>query len=85
LALANADEWAGEGGVEKKTKNDETRIFISNSFRNGEIQSAGTAFAKILPPVSRFSPSGDLTKKKETVLEKLKAYFERFFDISAPN
>ncbi|MCD1118107.1 hypothetical protein [Chryseobacterium turcicum] len=33
--------------------------------------------------LSRFSPTGDLMKKKEIVLEKLKAYFDRFFDISA--
>lgn len=69
--------------TEEKLKEEETKTFISNSFKNGEIQSAGTAFAKILPPVSRFSPTGDLMKKKETVLEKLKAYFDRFFDISA--
>lgn len=68
--------------AEEKLKQDETKTFISNSFKNGEIQSAGTSFAKILPPVSRFSPTGDLMKKKETVLEKLKAYFDRFFDIS---
>lgn len=68
--------------TEEKLKEEETKTFISNSFKNGEIQSAGTAFAKILPPVSRFSPTGDLMKKKETVLEKLKAYFDRFFDIS---
>ena len=90
------DEWTNYVEIEKEAelvqiiadenlKEEETRTFISNSFRNGEIQSAGTAFAKILPPVSRFSPSGDLTKKKETVLEKLKAYFERFFDITAIN
>lgn len=69
--------------TEEKLKEEETKTFISNSFKNGEIQSAGTAFAKILPPVSRFSPTGDLMKKKETVLEKLKAYFDRFFDISS--
>lgn len=68
--------------TEEKLKEEETKTFISNSFKNGEIQSAGTAFAKILPPVSRFSPTGDLMKKKETVLEKLKAYFDRFFDIT---
>lgn len=69
--------------TEENLKEEETKTFISNSFKNGEIQSAGTAFAKILPPVSRFSPTGDLTRKKETVLEKLNAYFDRFFDISS--
>lgn len=67
---------------EENLKPEETVNFINNSFKNGEIQAAGTAFASILPPVSRFSPTGDRTLKKETVLEKLKIYFDRFFDIS---
>ncbi|MFB2119470.1 type I restriction endonuclease subunit R [Parapedobacter sp. 2B3] len=67
---------------EEKLKAEETRTFIDHSFQNGEIQSAGTSFAKILPPVSRFSPTGDLAKKKEMVLEKLKTYFDRYFNIS---
>ena len=87
------DEWINYVDEEKKAelnriisdenlKEEETKTFINNSFKNGEIQAVGTAFAKILPPVSRFSPTGDLTKKKETVLEKLKVYFDRFFDIT---
>ncbi|MDM1064796.1 type I restriction endonuclease subunit R [Myroides odoratimimus] len=68
--------------AEEGLKEEETKTFVDNSFKNGEIQSAGTSFAGILPPVSRFSPTGDLAKKKETVLEKLKAYFDRFFNIS---
>jgi hypothetical protein len=35
-----------------------------------------------LPPVSRFTAIGDRTKKKEIVLEKLNAYFERYYDIT---
>jgi type I restriction enzyme R subunit len=88
------DEWNRYVNEQKKTelekiiteenlKPEETITFINNSFKNGEIQSAGTAFASILPPVSRFSPTGERTIKKETVLEKLKKYFDRFFDISS--
>lgn len=68
--------------TEENLKPEETITFINNSFKNGEIQAAGTAFASILPPVSRFSPNGERTLKKETVLEKLRRYFDRFFDIS---
>jgi type I restriction enzyme R subunit len=42
----------------------------------------GTAITKVLPPVSRFSQDGKRSKKRETVLEKLTKFFERFFDIS---
>ncbi len=61
---------------------DETYKFVRNAFRNGNVSSTGTAIAKILPPVSRFSPGGDRTKKRENVLDKLVSFFERFFDIS---
>lgn len=68
--------------TDENLKEEETKTFINNAFKNGEIQSSGTAFAKILPPVSRFTKTGDRSLKKETVLEKLRAYFDRFFDIS---
>ncbi len=60
----------------------ETYHFISNAFRDGYIQSSGTALSKVLPPVSRFSPSGERTQKRTTVIEKLKAFFNKFWDIS---
>jgi len=36
----------------------------------------------VLPPVSRFTPTGERSKKRETVLEKQAAYFTKFWDIS---
>ena len=56
--------------------------FMGNAFRDGYVQTTGTAITKVLPPVSRFTPTGDRTKKRETVLEKLGAFFTRFWDIS---
>jgi type I restriction enzyme R subunit len=35
-----------------------------------------------LPQVSRFSPDGQRTQKRESVIERLMKFFERFFDIS---
>lgn len=61
---------------------EETYAFIKNAFRDGIIQETGTAISKVLPPVSRFSPTGERTKKRESVLNKLSTFFERFFDIS---
>ena len=60
----------------------ETYKFVRNAFRNGEVASTGTALAKVLPPVSRFSPGGERSKIRESVLSKLTRFFERFFDIS---
>jgi len=61
---------------------EETYKFITNAFRDGYVQSTGTALSKVLPPVSRFTPTGDRTKKRESVLEKLSAFFNKFWDIS---
>jgi type I restriction enzyme R subunit len=67
---------------EEGLSRNETYRFIDNAFRDGFIQTTGTAIGKVLPPVSRFTPTGDRTKKRETVLEKLTAYFKKFWDIS---
>ena len=40
---------------------------------------------KILPPISRFSGGGNRKKKKQSVIEKLKAFFEKYFDIINPS
>lgn len=61
---------------------DATYAFIKNAFRDGGVAVTGTAISKVLPPVSRFSPTGERTQKREGVLNKLTAFFERFFDIS---
>jgi len=67
---------------EENLKHEETYKFIRNSFKRGYIESIGIEFASILPPISRFNPSGERTKKRERVLKKIIQFFERFFDIS---
>ncbi|EKE18530.1 MAG: hypothetical protein ACD_9C00305G0001 [uncultured bacterium] len=61
---------------------DATYKFVRNSFRDGSVATTGTAITKVLPPVSLFSPTGERTQKRESVLNKLTSFFERFFDIS---
>jgi len=68
-----------------KTENldpEATYKFIQNAFRDGNVPTTGTAISKVLPPVSRFSPTGERSQKRETVLNRLTKFFERFFDIS---
>lgn len=67
---------------EENLDRDETYRFIENAFRDGGVHSSGTAVAKILPPVSRFNPDQARGKKRETVLDKLTAFFSKFFDMS---
>lgn len=66
--------------AEEKLKEEETRAFVSGAFRDGSIKTTGTDIDKILPAVSRFG-GGDRKAKKETVIEKLKMFFERFWNI----
>lgn len=66
---------------EEKLKEPETRKFLENAFRDGEIKTTGTDIDKLMPPVSRFGGGGARAKKKQTVIDKLKGFFERFFGI----
>lgn len=61
---------------------DETKTFVDNAFRDGAIPTTGTAITKILPPVSRFSKNNKHSAKKQTVLDKLAAFFERYFGLA---
>ena len=61
---------------------DETKAFVDNAFRDGVIPVTGTAITKILPPVSRFSKNNGHSAKKQTVLDKLGEFFERYFGLT---
>jgi type I restriction enzyme R subunit len=65
---------------DEKLKPEETRIFLEISFREGEIKTVGTDIDRIMPPVSRFG-GGNRSGKKQTIIEKLKAFFEKYFGI----
>ena len=67
---------------EENLNREEAYNFVKNAFRDGSIPTTGTAITKVLPPVSRFSQTGERTKKRESILEKFIKFFERFFDIS---
>ena len=64
---------------EERLKPEETRAFINNSFRDGVLKTTGMDIDNILPPMSRFG--GKRAKKKQTVIEKLTEFFERYFDL----
>ena len=66
---------------DEKLKHDEAQKFIENSFRDGEIKTTGTDLDKILPPMSRFSGGSNRVLKKQTVIDKLKSFFEKYFGL----
>ena len=68
---------------DEKLDEQETIKFINNAFRDGFVQTTGTSLTKVLPPVSRFTQDGERTKKRNTVLQKLKEFFLKFYDLSS--
>ena len=69
--------------VEEKLNVAETKKFIEDAFKNGEIREIGTAIVKVLPPISMFvSTNGQSrSEKKLIVLQKLMEFFNRFFGL----
>jgi len=65
---------------DEKLKEEETRKFIENAFRDGEIRTTGTDIDKLMPPVSRFG-GGNRAQKKQNIIDRLKTFFEKFFGI----
>ncbi|MFG1904648.1 type I restriction endonuclease subunit R [Micromonospora carbonacea] len=68
---------------EEKLRPDEAREFVERAFRDGVIQTSGTAITKVLPPASRFAADGGHGEKKQRVLAKLGEFLERFMGLSA--
>ncbi len=65
---------------EEKLKEEETRKFIENAFRDGEIKTVGTDIDNLMPAVSRFG-GGNRAEKKQNVIDKFKSFFEKFFGV----
>ena len=65
---------------EENLNSEETRKFLDNSFRDGEVKTTGTDIEKILPPMRRFG-GDNKTKRKQTIIEKISKFFEKYFGI----
>ena len=59
---------------------EETRKFLDNAFRDGQVKTNGTDIEKILPPMRRFG-GGNRAKKKENIIVKVKKFFEKYFGL----
>ena len=63
---------------EEHLKPTETEAFMKRAFADGYVTETGTGIAKILPPSNPFLPESG--EKKQTVIEKLKAYLNKFLN-----
>ena len=59
---------------------EETRKFLDNAFRDGQVKTNGTNIEKILPPMRRFG-GGNRAEKKENIIVKVKKFFEKYFGL----
>lgn len=64
----------------EKLKDEETRKFIDNAFRDGVLKTTGTDIDKIMPPVSRFG-GGNRAVVKQKVIDVLQKFFEKYFGL----
>ena len=66
---------------EENLNEEETRRFIDNSFREGQVKTTGTDIDKILPPMRLFG-GGNKTARKQTIIEKILKFFEKYFGLN---
>lgn len=59
---------------------EETRKFLDNAFRDGQVKTNGTDIERILPPMRRFG-GGNRAEKKENIIVKVKKFFEKYFGL----
>ena len=68
--------------ADENLNKEKTYKFIKNAFRDGLVQTTGTEIVDLLPPVSIFSKDNNITAKRETVIDKIIGFFNKFFGIS---
>ena len=66
---------------EENLNEEETRRFIDNSFRDGQVKTTGTDIDKILPPMRLFG-GGNRTERKQNIIKKILKFFEKYFGLN---
>lgn len=64
---------------------EKARTYIKNCFNEGYVKIAGTEVANILPPSNPFRAESKYEYKKQNVIEKIKTFFNRFYDLVGSN
>ena len=68
--------------TDENLKREKAIDFIENCFQRGFVPEGGIELDAIMPPLNPFDPNANRQGKIKTVIEKIKAFFNRFFDIS---
>lgn len=67
--------------AEENLRPEATRTYLDRAFRDGELKSTGTKFARIMPPTSMFTADNIKEQKKAASLLKLQLYFEKYTNV----
>lgn len=68
--------------ADENLNKEETYKYVNNAFKNGYVQENGTQIDKVLPPMPIIDPQKRRQKKRESVIQKIISFFNRFRDIS---
>ena len=72
--------------ADEKLNSDEAINFMHQSFEDGFVTTTGLAVTKLLPPMPIFGAgAGKRAEKKRTVIEKLEAFFKKYFNLIESN
>ena len=71
--------------TDENLRSEAAHTYIETAFRDGNLRTSGTEITKILPPTSRFATRDNHAEKKQRVINKLTAYFDRFFGLINKN
>ena len=68
--------------ADEKLNSDEAMKFMHQSFEDGYVTTTGLDITKLLPPMPIFgAEAGKRAEKKKTVIEKLEAFFKKYFNL----
>ena len=65
--------------AEENLKGDEALRFIEMAFKRGYVPEGGLELNDIMPPINPFDPNANRQGKLEHVLERLKAFFAKYY------
>ncbi len=72
--------------ADENLKHDETVKFMQQSFEDEQVTTSGLGVTKLLPPMPIFGAgAGKRAEKKKSVIEKLEAFFRKYFNLIESN
>lgn len=75
---ARREEELGAIIADERLRAEAAKDYMARALRDGEMRTSGTEIVRVLPAVSRFGGGTAHSEKKQRVIEKLEAFFERF-------